>query len=357
VSVKDPTMTMINRRGMTRRSLLPVAAAVIAAPQLLVPAARAGIDPDAARYEVSELRYQGWTSEVLFPELAEDLGYLAPLKLRWVGNTTSGPQDIQSSATGDTDFGGAFNGSIVKLIAAGAPIKAVVAQYGCDKETYTGLYVLADSPVRAARDLIGRKVGMNTLGAYHEYLLTDYLIKAGLGEEDIKQVTMIAGPPVNLAQMLRQKQTDATFLFDIVLDKALERGGLRALMTDFGTYGPLSLGGYVLTDRFISEKPNAARKFVEAVAKAIEWARLTPRDAVVARMQKIAEARGRNEDPTVVRYWKSIGIAGKGGVMTDQEFAVYIDWYIKTGLLQQGQVKVVDAFTNKFNPFRDIAAQ
>ncbi len=30
--------------------------------------------------EVTELRYQGWTGSVSFPELAEDLGYLAPLE-------------------------------------------------------------------------------------------------------------------------------------------------------------------------------------------------------------------------------------------------------------------------------------
>src|SRR5271170_1530416 len=59
---------------------------------------------DPAKYEVSELRYQGWTGQVLFPELAEDLGYLAPIRLKWVGNTISGPQDIQSVVTGGHRF-------------------------------------------------------------------------------------------------------------------------------------------------------------------------------------------------------------------------------------------------------------
>ena len=53
--------------------------------------------------EKLELRYQGWASKVLYPELAEDLGYLAPIKLKWVGNTISGPQDIQAAVTGDVD--------------------------------------------------------------------------------------------------------------------------------------------------------------------------------------------------------------------------------------------------------------
>src|SRR3954463_5868272 len=56
--------------------------------------------------ENTEIRYQGWAGQVTLTELAEDLGYLAPLKLKWVGNTTSGPQDIQTVVTGDIDVGG-----------------------------------------------------------------------------------------------------------------------------------------------------------------------------------------------------------------------------------------------------------
>jgi hypothetical protein len=67
------------------------------------------------KYKTLELRYQGSVGSVSFPELAEDLGYLAPIKLKSIGNAISGPQDIQSAVTGDVDFGGAFNGAIVKL--------------------------------------------------------------------------------------------------------------------------------------------------------------------------------------------------------------------------------------------------
>jgi ABC-type nitrate/sulfonate/bicarbonate transport system substrate-binding protein len=293
----------------------------------------------------------------LFPELAEDLGYLSPIRLKWVGNTISGPQDIQSVVTGDTDFGGAFNGSIIKLIAAQAPIKAVIAYYGADKDTYTGLYVLDGSPIKNARDLVGKKVGMNTLGAYQEYLLTDYLLRSGLTADSIKQVTLVAAPPVSLSQTLRQNRIDATFLQDIVRDKAVERGGIHPLMTDFGVYGPFSLASYVLTEKFIDENPNATRKFVEAVAKAIEWARTTPRAQVIARLERITKARQRSEDPALVDYWKSPAVAAKGGLMSDQEFTNYIDWYVRAGQLNPGQVKISDIYTNRFNPFRDAAQE
>ena len=328
----------------------------LVAPALRMLTASAASD-DPAKYELSELRYQGWTGQVLFPELAEDLGYLAPIRLKWVGNTISGPQDIQSVVTGDTDFGGAFNGSIAKLVAAHAPIKAVIAYYGADNGNYTGLYVLDDSTIKGARDLIGKKVGMNTLGAYQEYLLTDYLLRSGLTADDIKEITLVAAPPVSLAQTLRQGRIDATFLSDIIRDKAVEHGGLRPLMTDFEVYGPFSLASYVLTDKFIADQPNAAHKFVEATAKAIEWARTTPRSQVIARLEQITKNRLRAEDPTLVDYWKSPGVAGRGGLMSDHEFASYIEWYVRIGRLKAGEIKASDVYTNRLNPFRDLAAK
>jgi ABC-type nitrate/sulfonate/bicarbonate transport system substrate-binding protein len=110
-------------------------------------------------YETLELRYQGANGAVLYPELAAELGFLAPLKLRWVGNTISGPQDIQTVVTNDVEFGAAFNGSIIKLILAGAPIQAVLGVYSVDRDTWSGFYVLDGSSITSARDFIGKKGG------------------------------------------------------------------------------------------------------------------------------------------------------------------------------------------------------
>src|SRR3954453_15215865 len=125
-------------------------------------------------YETLKIKYEGSVGSVIYPELAEDLGYLGPIKLEWIGNQTSGPASIQNAATGQTDFGGAFNGAIIKLIASGAPIKSVIGYYGSDEDTYSGFFVLDDSSIKNARDFIGKKVGMNTMGAHHEFVLKEY---------------------------------------------------------------------------------------------------------------------------------------------------------------------------------------
>ncbi|RST14719.1 ABC transporter substrate-binding protein [Streptomyces sp. WAC05374] len=303
----------------------------------------------SAKGGTKTLRYQGWAGQVTPAELAQDLGYLEDVQLEWVGNTISGPQDIQSAATGQTDFGGAFNGAVVKLAASGAPIKAVISYYGSDKDSYSGYYVLADSPLRSAPDLIGKKVGMNTLGAHSEAMLDIYLRRGGLSSADADKVEPLVVPPVNTEQSLRQKQIDVAVLSGVLRDKALAGGGLRPLFTDHQLLGSFSAGTYVLTERFIQRNPETVRTFVTAVGRALDWSRATPRDEVVARMTEIVRKRKRNEDADALRYWRSYGVAEPGGRITGKELQLWIDWLAERGDVDRGRVRLGDLYTNDYN--------
>ncbi|MFF0173368.1 ABC transporter substrate-binding protein [Micromonospora profundi] len=335
-----------------RRALLRTVATA-AALTLLTGAAGCGSDAQAGAGQTSELRYQGSVGQVTLPELAADLGYLGDVRLKWIGNVTGGPQDIQATATGQSDFGGAFNGAIVKLAAANAPITAVVSYYGSDAQSFQGYYVLDDSPIRGPRDLIGRKVGMNTLGAHAEAVLKTWLARGGLTADEIKKVELVALPPVNTEQSLRQKQIDVAVLGGVIRDKAVDSGGIRTIFTDYELLGAFSAGTYVFRDDFIKRNPETVKAFVTGVGKAIEWARTQPRETVVARMRDIIAKRGRNEDPSLVAYWKSSGVAGHGGVIDEREFGTWIDWLASEGELKGDRPKPADIYTNRFNAFVD----
>lgn len=308
-------------------------------------------------YERLELRYQGFNGLVTYPELAEDLGYLAPIKLKWIGNTISGPQDIQSVVTGDIDFGGAFNGAIIKLIAAKAQIKAVIGYYGIDEKTWGGFYVSGDSPIRGPRDLIGKKVAVNTMGAHSEFMLREYMKRGGLSEAEIKEVTLVVIPPLNAELALRQHQVDVVTLGGILADKALERGALRLLFSDHALFGNFTAGSVVFTHSSLRTRPKTVRKFVEATARAIEWVRSQPQEVVRARYVQILEARKRGEDVALVNYWKSGSIAQPGGVIADRDMQMWIDFMEKDGSLSPKQVLLSDLFTNEFNPYHDRRRQ
>ncbi|KIF04116.1 ABC transporter substrate-binding protein [Streptomyces sp. RSD-27] len=301
--------------------------------------------------QVTTLKYQGSVGAVTLPELAADLGFLGGLTLEWVGNTISGPQDIQSAATGQIHFGGAFNGAIVKLAAGKAPIKAVISYYGVDQDAYSGYYVLEDSPIHSARDLLGKKVGMNTLGAHSQAVLDIYLGRNGIAKAEAAKVEALVVPPVNTEQTLRQRQIDVGVLGGVLRDKAVAAGGIRPLFSDFDLLGRFSAGSYVMTERFIKENPDTVRTFTTGVAKAIEWSRTTPREQVVARMESIIRKRGRNEDTATLKYWRSYGVAETGGRIEDKGFAVWLDWLAERGDIKAGQLKPSDLYTNEFNGY------
>lgn len=333
---------------MRRRQFLT---GIAGAATALAAGALAGCSGGGAPRTTTTLRYQGQTGQVTFPELAADLGLLGPVRLEWIGNFTSGPQDIQAAVTGDTDYGGAFNGGVLRLAAAGAPIRSVIGYYGTDRETFGGFYVPEDSPIRGARDLVGRTVGMNTLGAHWEDTLRIWLQRSGLSSDEIAEVQPVVVPPVATESALRSGQLDVAALHMVYRDKALARGGLRPLTTDLELFGTFTAGSTVMREEFIAANPDTVRAFVGGTARAVAWAQTRPRDEVVARFKDIIRRRGRNESLTTVDYWHSTGVALPGGLMARSEFTTWLDLLEADGIVAPGRVDVDRVVTNAFNPY------
>jgi ABC-type nitrate/sulfonate/bicarbonate transport system substrate-binding protein len=303
-------------------------------------------------FETLDFRYLGSPGSVTLIELAEDLGYLAPVKLNYVGMSPGGPHGIQTVLSGDSDISSpAFTGAVVKVVASKAPVKAVIASYGTLKETVTGYYVLEDSPIKTARDLIGKKVAVNTMGAQMEFMLTEYLLRSGLTKEEVAQVTLVVVPPGSGEQTLRQHQVDVAALGG----PSLERGGIRMLFKEFDLFGELTAGAYVMSTKYLKEKPNTSKHVIAGIAKAIEWSRTTPNDEIIARFTKIVNARNRNENPDVLKYFTGWGVAEKGGLFKDEEYQIWIDWLVRDGQLKPENIKLADVYTNQLNPYLAVA--
>ncbi|WP_405493144.1 ABC transporter substrate-binding protein [Nocardia sp. NBC_00511] len=307
---------------------------------------------DSARTEngATVLRYLGWSDQVTLPEVAESLGFFdGKVKLDWVGNTISGPQEIQSAATGQVDFGGAFAGAVAKLISAGAPVTAVVNEYGADEKSFTGYYVPDGSGVHSVLDLIGKKVGVNTLGGQNEADLHDALKKAGATLDQIKSVQLVPLPPPNTEDALRKGQIDAAALGGQFQQRALANGGLRPVFTEIDQYGPFNGGPYVFRNDFLAKNPDAVRAFTTGIAKAIEWERTTPRDQAIGKFTQIIQDRHRSGEKTdSLKYWLSVGIPSKGGEISDADFTRWESWLQDTGAIHD-KLDPAKFYTNKYN--------
>nr|WP_246379582.1 ABC transporter substrate-binding protein [Gluconacetobacter johannae] len=287
----------------------------------------------------------------MFPELAEDLGYLAPIRLEWVGNTISGPQDIQALVTDDVDIGGAFNGSILKMIAYGAPAVAVIGTGGSDALSSSKLCVMSNHPVRTAADLRGRTIGLNALGAQSEFSLNRYLHNGGQGDVDTAGITLVPLPPVALEGALRMGRIDAAMFPAPLQDIAMARGGLQEVFSEYDLFGDLMMNALAMRRSFVAQHPATARLFVGAMARAIEWARVTPRATVIARFKSIVRRRGRNENLMPLDYWKSTSVGQPGGVLQPTDFSIFRDWFVRNGEPRLAEVNLTQIYSNSFNPY------
>ena len=301
--------------------------------------------------EVTHLRYQSYPGLVSLPELAQDLGYLGKIKLDYVGTVQGGPQDLLTLVSGDVDFASAFNGAVVKVIAAGLDVVPVVASYGSDEDMNVGFYVLENSPIRSPRDFIGKKVAVNAFGAHYEFVVKDYLLRHGLTEKEIREVELIVLPPVSTEQSLRNGQIDIAVFSGILEKRALKSGGVRPIFKDIELYGPFTAGSYAMRKDFIAQHRDAAKTFVSGVARAQEWLHNTPKEQIVARMEKIIDKRQRNETKVLIPYYTGTGVKDVGGVQKNQDFEPWVNALVQEQKLKPNQLNVSTLYSNEFNPY------
>lgn len=283
-------------------------------------------------------------SDITRPDIymiAEELGYFAEegIQLEYVGKVPS-PQLVASVVAGKIDVGGAHINRTIAGISAGAKIKAVVAGTETTKEIPHMVYVTLDnSPVRSAQDMVGKKVGIPTIGGCNEYTPYAYLKKNGVDSPKGK-IEIIVMPEANLEQALRQGNIDVAG-FHKNPDFLLARGGLKVLFTDYDVFG--TIGGntpFYFSEKFIKEKPDVVRRFVRAVAKANDWADANQQQAIDITVKRA------NVDPKLLRT----GYFAPNGIIHPETAAIWIDLLKEFGEIKN-DVKPEQIFTNEFNPY------
>jgi len=303
--------------------------------------------------EVTTIRYQTSGSLIDLGELAQALGYIDGIKLDRVGEVQGGPASLQALATKQVDIGGAFNGALAKVVSTGVPITGVLAYYGSSEDSVSALLTLKGSDITSAKDLIGKEIAVNTLGANSEAIIDTYLTKEGLSKEEIAKVTLVPLPSLNAEAALREKQVDAAYLGQVAKEIAVSRGGVESLFTDVDLVGPYNGGSLALRDDFIKDNPQTTKKLVAGMAKALEYSQTQPQEKTIGVITKYLKEHNRGEEAAALAHWKGAGVATPGGVIRDQDFDIWLDWLGNEGEVDSGSIKAGDIYTNEFNPYAE----
>jgi ABC-type nitrate/sulfonate/bicarbonate transport system substrate-binding protein len=331
-----------------KRALLALLAALLSMTSL------SACGGSASGGTTTTIRYQSSVGTVDVLQLADALGYLDGLTLKKVGDVTGGPQSVQALASNQIDISAScFFGAVAQVVATGVPVKAVVATYGSNAKISSSIVTLDGSPVTDARDLIGKKIGVNTLGANAEAVLDTWFEQEGLSQDEIKQVTLVPLPPLNLVQALKEHQVDAASIGSGALLAAESTGvKLKVLVADTDVVGEYSGGGFVMQTKFLEENPDTSEKLVTGVAKAVRYIESHSREEVLKIYTAWLSDNGYDDYVEAVEQnW-----AGTTGVATpetaaidDRDISIWLDWLGTRGDVDPDDIEPADVYTNDYN--------
>jgi len=293
------------------------------------------------------IRYQNDRGYVPPFEIADALGFFKEkgIRIQSEGDSPGGPESLAALASGSIDVAGAATPAMINAIAGGAKILCIMPRAGISKDLNSKFFVLDSSSITAAKDLIGKSIAVNTLGAHLDFVIREYLRIYGLNKDDVKLVK-VPGP--QLDETLRHRQADVVAVGawqSPIAARIAAEGGVRVLFTDHDVLGDMVLASNAMEKAFIDQHPQAVTEFVTASAEAVDWVAQHPEEARKLVAQILTK---RGEDPAGAVYWPGYGLP-QHALYKDHDTKFWLDVLVRDGKLKPGQFGPEDIATNKYN--------
>jgi len=284
--------------------------------------------------------------------LAEEKVLLTPITIQGAGG---GTVTMQALLANNIDVAGGSISIWVNAVSKGAKVKLLLPGSVTEEPDHSGLLVLDGSHIFTIKDLVGKKIAVNVLGAEADFIIRAFLKQNGL---TVNQVELVVVPAENQEQVLRSRQVDAiawTTSGGTQFERTLEHGSVRRIpgTSSFETRGNLNLltTGEGFLEKFIREHPDAVLRYLRAVdgARHIVWEEYQKNpDRVRKVYAEISGAKGGN--PAVANYYRGTRWSPQNQFITDRDIQFWIDKFTEDGLLKPAQIKPSDIYTNTFNP-------
>ena len=70
-------------------------------------------------------------------------------------------------------------------------------------------------------------------------------------------------------------------------------------------------------------------------------------------MKEYLEEHGRGDFAAALDLWKGTGVPSKGGVISDDDFNLWLDWLEAEGEVDTGAIEPSEIYTNEYNPYAE----
>jgi ABC-type nitrate/sulfonate/bicarbonate transport system substrate-binding protein len=224
-------------------------------------------------------------------------------------------------------------------ISAGAKILSVVGNTETSQRVPHMIGIVPkNSSIKTADDLVGKRIGITTIGGCHEYTPYAWLGKNGI-ENPKTKVNINVIPLSAIEQTLRQGDIDLAMLHKVP-EEIIRQGEFDVVFSDYDVWGPDGGGTpHFFTHEFIKNNPEVVRNFVAAMSETVNWCNEHPHEA------REITAKGSNYDVNKIaeRYYVP------NGIITPQSITVWIDLLVEYGEIKPG-ITLEQVYTNEFNP-------
>lgn len=205
--------------------------------------------------------------------LGRQKGFFAGRKIELtLESGQGGAAIVPGVVSGQFQFGFSNITSLLAAQTRNAPVKVVangVASTGRAGADFGGVAVKADSPVKAAADLAGKKVAVNTLKNIGDTTVRESVRKAG---GDPSAISFVEMPFANMPAALDGGQVDAAWVVEPALSQVKAAGG-RVVAWNFVDTAPnLTVAAYFTSTKLQAEDADLVKRFTEAINESMTYA-------------------------------------------------------------------------------------
>lgn len=199
---------------------------------------------------------------------------------------------ITKMATGSSDIGTAGLGALMAAKATeDVPVTAVMTMFNMGPHAF---YTTKDTGISTLTDVKGKAIATSPFTSSNVYLPL-VLADNGMSEDDI---TLTKSDPATLGPLLMTGQADAivAWLTDVSrYSGQAKEAGKEIVILPWADAGlELYSASLMASDKFLSERPDVAKRFVAAFKESLEFAKANPDKAGAAVAAIVPELSAEN---------------------------------------------------------------
>jgi NitT/TauT family transport system substrate-binding protein len=212
------------------------------------------------------------------PYYAQDLGLFKAAGLDIdIQPYNGGAAIVSAIAGGSLQIGGGTPLPLAQARARGIKVVMIAPGYIYDyaaPSLINALVIGVNSPIRNAKDLVGKTVAVTALRGLDEIAIDSWLDANG---GDSKSVKFTELPQNAMADAVAAGRVDAAQIGDPGLTAAIDAGKVRVLAKDYDAISKRLFGSvWFASEDWAKQHPDVVRKFAGAINQAAAWATRNP---------------------------------------------------------------------------------